>query len=87
MNIQYANAPCFAVTPASGYLPGEIARDTNGKQGVKKPNGKWLSPQPDGSYQDRDVVGPWETVVVDASVNVLRFPEAVVPFAVAYIGV
>lgn len=85
MKIQYANAPCFAVTAASGYLPGTIASDGT-QQGIQRPNGSWLSVQPDGSYQERDTIGPWETVVVDPSVNVLRFPQCVVPFAVAYIG-
>lgn len=87
MKIFYANAAVFAITPASAYLPGEVATDSqSGLQGVLKPNGKWLSMQPDGSQQDRDTVGAWETVQIGSGVNVLIFPNAAVPFNVAYIG-
>lgn len=83
MKIQYANAPVFLND--TGFLPGETV-PADGGVAVQKPNGKYLSVQPDGSYQERDAVGPWETFTVDALVNVLHVNPGV-PYSIAYRGV
>lgn len=84
MQIQYANAPVFC--GATDYLPGEFTTDASGAFGVKKPNGKWLSVQPNSTYEERDKIGPWETFSMDSSINVLLVnPD--VPYKIAYKGV
>jgi len=72
VTIEYANAPAFYFPLASGYLPGESVDVGSGNVAIKKPNGKWLSVQPNGSYEDRDAVGPWETFTPDTKSNTLR---------------
>jgi hypothetical protein len=59
MKIRYSTKPITLgdVDPKQ-WLVGEVV---NG--GVQKPNGKYLSVQPDGSYQERDAVGgPYEQI-------------------------
>lgn len=83
MTLQYANAPVFL--GATNFQPGSTVPVTGGVA-IQKPNGKYLSVQPDGSYQERDAVGPWETFTVDGAVNVLHVNPGV-PYSIAYRGV
>jgi len=83
MTLQYANAPVFL--GATDFLPGSTVPLIGGVA-IQKPNGTYLSVQPDGSYQERDAVGPWETFTMDGSVNVLHVNPGV-PYSIAYRGV
>lgn len=87
MTIEYQNAPRLYIPEPTGYLPGETVAITTSTVSVRKPNGKWLSVQPNGSYEERDAVGPWETFTLDASTNVLRVTVNSIPYVVAYRGV
>lgn len=70
MKIKYAPAPLLTghdTADRAFWLDGELASG-----GVQKPNGKWLSVQPDGSYQERDVIGgSYEQIAVDPDINAL----------------
>jgi hypothetical protein len=72
MDIVYQNAPAFALPAATGWLPGTLNALPGGGYSITQKNGKFLSVQPNGSYQDRDSVGGWETFTIDPGVNVLH---------------
>jgi len=72
MRIEYQNRIVGAIPAADKWLPGDMEQAANGGYSITQANGNFLSVQPDGSYQDRDAVGPWETFVSDSNLNVLR---------------
>ena len=82
--MQYASQPAF-FPGAITWLDGTLTPTPLGV-GVKKPNGKFLSVQPDGSYDERDaVLGVYEQFTVDEKVNVLHVNPGI-PYAIAYHG-
>lgn len=71
-NLQYRSCPLFfegAMAPT--WLQGQwnVIDATHGS--ITMPDGEYLSVQPNGSYQGRGAVGPWETFTVDADLNLL----------------
>lgn len=86
MTIDYQDRPVFfgaASTPT--WLRGELT-EVDGGFVVTLPNGRILSVQPDGRYEDRDAnaAGPWELCRPHSSLNVLQFTLADVPLSVVY---
>lgn len=71
MNIAYRNSALFldTVVPEQ-WLPGVLV---NGNTAIQHEDGSYLSVQPDGSFQTRQAVGPWETCTLDASANLVKF--------------
>lgn len=80
MNIEYASQPCFFPGTFT-WLPGTFDAATGG---ITKPNGKVLSVQPDGSFEERDAIGgSYEQFRRDPAINVLWVtPNA--PYAIPY---
>jgi hypothetical protein len=69
--IFYQNRPLGSLVPADKELSGSI-NIVPGGYSITTANGKFLSVQPNGSYQERDQVGAWETFVIDSSSPILR---------------
>jgi hypothetical protein len=90
IDIEYQDRPVFFGGGSDPkWLKGQLTSTANGSSGdfvVKLPNGRILSVQPNGSYQDREpqAAGPWELCSVDPTINVLRFTKTVAAYAIAY---
>jgi hypothetical protein len=84
MKILYANAPLLTGRDTDTRLYWHFGEVING--GIKKPNGKYLSIQPDGSYEERDAVGgPYEQIVPAADLNVLVVKPRNTTFKVPFV--
>lgn len=69
--ISYADKPVGL--GSTTFLKGTLCSlAAPGTYAVKNENGKYVSPQPDGTYQERDSPGQWETFTVDSLLNLLR---------------
>lgn len=84
MKIQYAPAPLLTghdTADRAFWLAGEL---TGG--GVRKPNGKYLSVQPDGSYQEREAVGgTYEQIALGSDLNVLVVTPRTASYRIPYV--
>lgn len=70
MNIQYRNTPLFLDSVPPAWTDGELV---NGNTAIQISAGVYLSVQPDGSFQTRTVIGPWETCTLDSGSNLVKF--------------
>ncbi len=71
MQIQYANIPALLGSPTD-FFPGATVDVGGGQVGILKPNGLYLSVQPDGTYEERSAVGGnYERFTFDPTINVL----------------
>lgn len=84
MKIQYADVPALLGSP-SDFLPGETVDVGNGQVGIVKPNGKYLSVQPDATYEERDSVGgSYERFTLDQTNNVLKVQPRVAMYKIPW---
>jgi hypothetical protein len=72
MQIEYQNAPAGSIPPANLWLRAEMTPIPTGSFSLQKPNGQYVSCQPNGVLTEADAIGPWEAFVPDAQINVLR---------------
>ncbi len=82
MLILYSPKPCLCGdVDQAHWLPGEVV-----PSGVKTPNGKYLSVQPDVTYQERDALGgPYEQISVAPDLNVLIVKPRVATFKIPFV--
>jgi len=84
MRIAYANHPALCGT-VDDWLPGTTWPLGNNTFGVKLENGKFLSVQPDATYQERDAVsGSYEIFTFDPTINVLIVQPREAIYKIAY---
>lgn len=84
MNIYYRNSPLFLEMPgAVRWEPGTLI---NGNTSIQNEDGTYLSVQPDGSFQTRTAIGPWELCTLDASANLVRYAATGITYPVPIHG-
>lgn len=83
MKIFYQNRPLFLLVSPDAELPGTIV-DAPGGKAIQAPDGSYLSVQPDGTFQTRPAVGPWETFQFDGTANLFRTNSDGVTYVVSY---
>ncbi len=88
MKILYANRPALCGV-VDDWLEGQLiiqpAPEVALYYGLQKPNGKYLSVQPDSSYQERDAPnGPYEWFTIDPTVNVLIVQPKTAVYKIAF---
>ena len=84
MDIWYRNTPVFldGGNPAL-WLPGRLV---NGNTAIETAPGTYLSVQPDGTYQPRSSVGPWETCTLSAGNNTVTFAATGISYPIPING-
>lgn len=84
MKIKYAPAPLLTghdTADRAFWHDGDL---TSG--GVQKPNGKWLSVQPDGTYEERDAIGgKYEQIGPASDLNVLVVTPRTASYRIPYV--
>jgi hypothetical protein len=84
MKIYYADKPALCGT-VDEWLEGETWPVGNNTFGIKLDDGKFLSVQPDASYQERDAVGgSYEMFTLDPSINVLIVQPRTATYKIPY---
>jgi len=84
IDLVLADRPIFLGEPVR-WISGIYTDEGLGEHhGVKLDSGRWLSVQPNGTYEERDAPqGPYEWFTIDETCNVLRVTPRYVTFALA----
>jgi len=81
--IEYADRPALFGEPVE-WFEGQLVGDSDGPLYIQKPNGMFLSVQPDGGYEERDTAaGTYEQCWLDPSMNVVRYKPRALVYPVA----
>ena len=87
MDLMFADRPVFLsahIGPrwTAGTYTDDGVRD--GHHGIRLANDRWLSTQPNGTYEERDSPdGPYEWYDLDPSCNVVRVTPHEITYAIA----
>lgn len=84
MNIYYRNTALFLEMPGSlSWIAGTLV---NGNTAIQNEDGSYLSVQPDGSFQTRNAIGPWETCTLDAGANLVKYAATGISYPIPIHG-
>lgn len=72
MDICYRNTPVFldSNAPSVSWLTGTLV---NNNTAIQNPDSTFLSVQPDGTFQTRTAIGPWETCSLNQGNNTVTY--------------
>jgi hypothetical protein len=84
IDLMFASSPTFLEERPSAWRRGVYTDEGLGdRHGIKLENGKWLSVQPNGTFEERDSPkGPYEWFALDPSLNVVKVTPRLVTFAI-----
>jgi hypothetical protein len=85
IEISVWDAPLFFPDRERKWIRGTYTDNGgNGPHGIKLDTGRWLSVQPNGTYEERDnVAGPYEVFDLDTTANLVRVHPKDVTYVIA----